>query len=152
MSTSDASEYSPSTCNGDWQSVFKNTNSAPARLNPTLNSVKSCSTASDLMQQPSAYVLINDVRVKNNDLAKRVNTLEDTVNKLSYEIQRIANVGCVNGKHVSVIHSPESSSEDLDISVLTSSDSLGGKRSRRRRRKSLKGRKQSKKNHRKTRR
>jgi hypothetical protein len=149
MNTSDASEYSPSTCNGHWQSVFKNTNSAPACLNRTLNSVKSCSTASDLMQQPSAYVLINDVRVKNNDLAKRVNTLEDTVNKLSDAIQRITNVGCVNGEHVSVIHSPESSSKDLDISELTS---LGGKRSRRRRRKSLKGRKQSKKNHRKTRR
>ena len=125
----------------------------PARLNRTINSVNSCSTASDLMQQQSAYVLIKDVRMQNKNLAKRVNTLENTVNNLSDAIQRITNVGCVNGEHVSVIHSPDSSSEDLDISELTPFGSLGGKRSRRRRRKSLKGRrKQSKKNHRKTRR
>jgi hypothetical protein len=128
--------------------------------------MKSCTTASELPQRQyksNNNNFCTDKRINDQILVKRVDTLEQTVNRLSKEIQSITKVGNLNGECVSHINLPDSSSESVrdifsGMSCLTISpephyEIVGGKRSRRRRRKSVKRkRKQSKKNHRKTRR
>ena len=152
-------------CNKDWKTVYNGAKSAPACLNNTLHSNKSCTTTSELPQRQyksnNKLVCINS-RINNQHLANRVQTLENKVKILSKEIQSITKVGNLNGECVSHItdclsqEGPDSKSEsvrDIFSNVSDLTQGGGGKRSRRRRRKSVKRkRKQSKKNHRKTRR
>ena len=156
----------------NFTTVYNGAYSAPACLNNTIKSVKSCTTAREVPQRQyksnNKVVCINS-RINNQHLANRVQTLEDKVKILSKEIQSITKVGNLNGECVSHItdclsqEGPDLSSESVrdifsGMSCLTISpephyEIVGGKRSRRRRRKSVKRkRKQSKKNHRKTRR
>ena len=68
MSTSDESVD----CNEDWKTVYNGANSAPACLNNTIKSMKSCTTVSGFTQPPPAKIFINDKRINNQKLVTRV--------------------------------------------------------------------------------